>query len=63
MVSKQRLCQNKYTCEIWKPYHLPIESYDYGSNFWKEVKLQGQRSEGQSHGIQWIRVITIEHPP
>jgi hypothetical protein len=45
--------QKEYTCEIWKPYHLPIKSYHQGLEFWKKVKLQGQRSEGQGNGIKW----------
>jgi hypothetical protein len=28
MVSNEGSCQKEYTCKIWKPYHLPIKSYD-----------------------------------
>jgi hypothetical protein len=28
MVSNVRSCGKEYTCDIWKPYHLPIKSYD-----------------------------------
>jgi hypothetical protein len=27
-VLNERSCQKEYTCEIWKPYHLSIKSYD-----------------------------------
>jgi hypothetical protein len=30
MVSNERSCWKEYTCEIWKPKHLPIKSYDEG---------------------------------
>jgi hypothetical protein len=30
MISNERSCQKEYTCEIWKPYQLPIKSYDQG---------------------------------
>jgi hypothetical protein len=30
MVSNERSCQKEYTCEIGKPYHIPIKSYNQG---------------------------------
>jgi hypothetical protein len=30
MISKDRSYQKEYTIEIWKPYYLPIKSYDQG---------------------------------
>ena len=30
LVSIERSCHKEYTCEIWKPYHLPIKSYEQG---------------------------------
>jgi hypothetical protein len=49
MVSIERSCRKEYTCEIWKPYHLPIKSYEQGLSFWKigqtpRSKVRGTRS-------------------
>jgi hypothetical protein len=48
MESNERSCQRECTCEIWKPYLLPIKNDDKGIRF----RLQGQISEGQGYGIK-----------
>jgi hypothetical protein len=30
MVSNEKACQKKYTCEILKPYHIAFKSYNQG---------------------------------
>jgi hypothetical protein len=55
MESNERYCQKEYTCEIWKPYHLTIKSYDQGLRFWKcqtpRSKVRRLRSWYQIKGL------------
>jgi hypothetical protein len=30
MILNERSCQKEYTCQIWKPSHQPIKSYNQG---------------------------------
>jgi hypothetical protein len=55
-VLSKRSCQKGYTCEIWKPYHLPVKIYDQSYSFWKvdqtpRSNVRGSRSWYQMKGL------------